>query len=349
MLPGWGQRAILDYTKIGKPAAAWFSTVDPGSFKPSIKNRLAAQYIFTIGRLCGANLLKPKYVSVDETRHVAWFISRVIDNMKGCYVHTTVSNAVRICQAARNNDIDITGATFMVVSEPLTKIKRQEIEALGARVFPRYTSFDAGVIGFSCIAPTAPDEVHLLKDMLALIQRKREVSHAGITINSFLFTSLLLSAPKILLNVELGDYGQVEQRNCGCYYHNLGLSDHIHSIRGFDKLTSQGMTFLGTDLLRILEEILPTRFGGSSIDYQIVEEEDSDGQSYLNIIANPEIGSIDESQLIDTVLDELSEGKDTQRMMAAVWSKSNTIRVRRVKPYTTSRGKLLPLHIQKAK
>jgi hypothetical protein len=36
-------------------------------------------------------------------------------------------------------------------------------------------------------------------------------------------------------------------------------------------------------------------------------------------------------------------------MMAEMWSQANTLRVKRMRPLTTSVGKLLPLHIHKKK
>jgi hypothetical protein len=36
-------------------------------------------------------------------------------------------------------------------------------------------------------------------------------------------------------------------------------------------------------------------------------------------------------------------------MMANMWSQAETLRVKRITPYTTVHGKLLPLHIQKGK
>ena len=53
------------------------------------------------------------------------------------------------------------------------------------------------------------DDLHLFSDCDALIQRSREVTDSGLSVGAFLFTSLLPPAPKILLNVESGDYGTV--------------------------------------------------------------------------------------------------------------------------------------------
>ena len=149
--------------------------------------------------------------------------------------------------------------------------------------------------------------------------------------------------------MESGDYGVIEKRRCGCPLEELGLEQHIYNIRSFDKLTGEGMTFVGTDILRIIEEVLPAQFGGASTDYQMVEEEDERGYTSLSLSVSPEVGAIDEDELIKTVLTELSKGNDTQRMMTQIWSQARMLRVKRQRPPITAAGKLLPLHIQKAK
>lgn len=141
----------------------------------------------------------------------------------------------------------------------------------------------------------------------------------------------------------------IETRNCGCQFEALGLTTHIHNIRGFDKLTSAGMTFVGTELVKVIEEILPAKFGGTSTDYQMVEEEDEKGHTRMSVVVSPGVGEIDEAELIQAVLTELGKGRDTQRMIAQVWSQAQTLRVKRAEPFVTARGKLLPLHIRKGK
>ncbi len=71
----------------------------------------------------------------------------------------------------------------------------------------------------------------------------------------------------------MGDQAVVSERACGCPYQQLGWTTHLHGIRSFEKLTAAGMTFLDTDVIRVLEEVLPGRFGGIPSDYQLVEEE----------------------------------------------------------------------------
>jgi hypothetical protein len=162
-------------------------------------------------------------------------------------------------------------------------------------------------------------------------------------VDAFLFTTLLDRAAKVLLNVESGDYGVLETRNCNCEFGAVGLTTHLHSIRSFDKLTGEGMTFVGTDLVRIMEEMLPSQFGGASTDYQMLEYEDGHGGTQLDVLVSPKVGVVDESALVSLLLNELRKGGDTNRMMAEVWRERRTIRVRREQPRMTAGGKLLPL------
>jgi phenylacetate-coenzyme A ligase PaaK-like adenylate-forming protein len=254
-----------------------------------------------------------------------------------------------VCHAAKDKGIDIAGARFLMGGEPVTENKRKEIESTGALACVGYATSEAGFVGANCFNPVISDDVHLFKDSFALIQHKRIVPHADITVDAFLVTSLLPATPKVLLNTESGDYGVVESRNCGCDFDKLGFNKHLYNIRGFDRLTSEGMNFFGSDLVRIIEEVLPAKYGGTSTDYQIVEDEEEQGQTKMNILVNPRLGDIDEAGLIRLVLDELAEGGDAPRMMSQIWLQTETLRVKRVKPITTVTGKLLPLHIQRVK
>ena len=347
IMPGAGPAVVLSFTKGGKTPVKWFSPVEKKGFKPSLKNRMATNYIVYVGRILGAKWPKPVYIALDDAWKVAQWVADTIKGQGGCCLDTYASAAVRICQAAKEKGLDITGAKFFVSGEPITEVKRKEIESAGARAYPIFGFMEAGFVGAGCFRPIAADEIHLFEDSFALIQQTREVPHAAVSVDALLFTSLLLSTPKVLLNVESGDYGVVETRSCGCRFGELGLDEHISNIRGFDKLTSAGMTFVGTDMVRIIEEVLPAKFGGASTDYQMVEEEDERGQTRMSVVVSPEVGAIDEDELIQIVLAELGKGKDTQRMMAEVWSQAKTLRVKRIRPYTTAAGKLLPLHIKK--
>jgi hypothetical protein len=85
------------------------------------------------------------------------------------------------------------------------------------------------------------------------------------------------------------------------------------------------MTIMGSDFVRILEQVLPDKYGGTATDYQLLEEEDAQGQTRLSLIISPSIGEIDNDDVIHTVLDELSHGIHGGRLAARFWSQVNTL------------------------
>jgi hypothetical protein len=214
-------------------------------------------------------------------------------------------------------------------------------------VLPKYVFTEGGYVGFGCFIPQFADEIHFFKDILALIQYQGKPDSDEMTSSAFLFTSLSPWSPKILLNVENGDCGIITQRKCGCAFEQLGFTEHIHSIRSMAKLTSQGLTLFRTDLVRIVENVLPGRFGGTSIDYQILEEEEKEGRSFITIVARSDLGDLDENTIIEAVLNEIRKGNDAYRMAAELWSQTKSIRVKRMNPVTTPGAKLLPVYTLK--
>lgn len=347
---GAGLAATFWLAKTGNLPVKWFSPLQSKVVKPTLAKRLATYYAVYASRLFGTAFPNPEYVSFEQAYKVADYLADVLKRGQGCVLWTFANSAVRVSQAAREKRLDLSGTTIIVGGEPLTAAKAREIEATGARAVSVYVVVEVGLIGFGCAGQTlVSDDIHHCKDLHAIIQRRREVTTGTASVDAFLFTSFMTSAPKILLNVESGDYGVMETRQCGCGLGELGLTDHIYNIRSFDKLTGEGMTFIGTDLLRIIEEVLPGQFGGSSADYQMVEEEDERGYTSLSVLVSPEVGEIDGSRLVKTVLAELSKGNDTQRLMAEMWSQGGVLQVKRRPPFVTAAGKLLPLHIQMVK
>jgi len=149
-----------------------------------------------------------------------------------------------------------------------------------------------------------------------------------------------------MINMEVGDYATITQRDCGCPSEKLGLTTHISNIRSYEKLTAEGVTFLGGELIGLLEDVLPERFGGKAGDYQLAEDEEDDGVSRLNVIVSPSVGEIDEGAVVETVLEVLAaKGFGERRRMQEMWEKANVLRVVRREPIRTGRAKVLPLHI----
>jgi hypothetical protein len=100
-------------------------------------------------------------------------------------------------------------------------------------------------------------------------------------------------------------------------------------------------------MLRILEQVLPARFGGNSLDYQMMEEEDERGFTSLYLLIHPRVKIEDEHAVIEVVLNGLRQSSPMADAARTVWQNAQSIRIKRQEPVWTAGGKLLPLHIQR--
>jgi hypothetical protein len=124
----------------------------------------------------------------------------------------------------------------------------------------------------------------------------------------------------------------------------LGMHTTLHSIRSYEKLTSSGVTFIGSDLYTLLETVLPSQFGGGPADYQLMEEE-IEGLPRVSLVVSPRVGPLDEGRVIQAVIDFLSARDAGHRMMAQSLKQGANLGVVRREPFVTSASKIQPLHI----
>jgi hypothetical protein len=199
-------------------------------------------------------------------------------------------------------------------------------------------------MSLGCLAAREPDDGHLFHDLHAFIQPDRAPASGDLSPRSLLTTSLRMRAPVLLLNVSLGDEAVLESRGCGCPLEGLGWPTHAHTIRSFEKLTALGMSFLDVDAIRVLEEVLPARFGGGPGDYQLVEEEADDGATRLVLRVHPAVRISDERAVADAFLRALGQGAEAKHVMALYWRDADLLRVERQPPAATGTGKILHLH-----
>ena len=80
----------------------------------------------------------------------------------------------------------------------------------------------------------------------------------------------------------------------------LGYTRHLHGIRSYEKLTSEGVTMRGPKSVTCSRDTAP-RFGGAATDYQLVEETDGPCQR-SSLIVSPRVGPVDESGVVEVVL-----------------------------------------------
>jgi hypothetical protein len=345
-LPVGGTASIVVnlYAKLGRPVARWWTHVMPDVLGP--RRRRWERFVTGWSRLAGAGLPMPQHAPLSEAPTVArWLAEETGRGGRPC-VTTYASTAVRVCRAAREAVLDLAGAVFVAIGEPLTPAKRRAIESVGAKVVVRYAVTEAGILGYGCAESADCDDVHVLSDNLAVIAAPRLVGREQVPVSGLLVTSLLPQSPRILINVETGDYAELTRRDCRCALGRAGLSTHLSRIRSFEKLTGEGMTFVGTRVLRVLEDVLPASFGGQPSDYQLVEVEDAGGITHLELRVDPALGPLDEARVRAAFLAGLEDDRRV-RPMADIWTQADIVRIRRAAPLPTSMGKILPFHLVK--
>jgi len=347
-----GINSSLRFAHIGNRVSRWFSQVPVSRSGVTWERWFGTQLLFAIHRLYGCPLAQPEFVGLNEAGKVAEWAARAVQESGRCVVYTFAASAVRVCAAAAEANLNIQGTRFLVTGEPLTPYKKKEIEAVGAYAVPVYGVSEVGVIAAGCNHPDSEsDSCHLYKDSSAIITHRTEVPYLDQSLDSFLLTGLLCESPKVLLNVGMGDFGDVALKPCDCEYGRAGFDIKLSGIRSYEKLTGEGVTFVNTDFIQTIEKEFPETFGGKSTDYQLVEEEDQHGLPRLRLLVSPRLGDLDEQELADKFLAFLknAESRNWAHVGTDMWKQSKMLQVRREYPIATISGKVLPFHLLKAK
>jgi hypothetical protein len=343
--PGFaGLGGALVMAKLGRRVERWFSqTAVPVRSSP--RAALLTSTAVGAGRLwAGGRIPWPEHVPPLEAEEVAsWLADKAAGGSPGMVI-TYPSSAVSACAAAVDRGLDIAGSFFYVGGEPYTEEKARVVERAGARAVSWYGMTETGTIGLPCGRAELTDEVHVLPYKLAILKRPTRVG--AVDLETLLVTTLVPYSPKLMLNMDTGDYAVLEEHDCACELGEAGFRWHLHTIRSHEKLTAAGMTFLGEDLLTVIEEVLPARFGGSPEDYQLVEEEAEAGVPQVTLVVSPRLGQLDDGEMIDTIFAHLAAEGGANRMMADVWRGGEVVRVARREPHVTTGGKVLPLHLK---
>ena len=344
---GSGLNLLLMAVRSRNTPTRWFTAHLPADMKPALRFRLATFLTVAMGRLMKVPIPWPKPLKLQEARVLSRWACQTAKKHGKAAIFAPVSRAMRVSLAAQAENLDLTGVTFVVGGEPPTPAKVDQILASGARYFPTYALAEVSLLGVGCANPETVNEVHLMKDLYAVISRERTLEDQNVTVSAFSFTTLHPSTPTLMLNVEIDDCGEITQRRCGCPLETLGYTDHLVNIQSYSKLTCEGVTLLGSEMVRILEEVLPARFGGTVLDYQLLEEEGERGFTRLSIIVSPRIQLSCEKDVIDAFFGALAKQSDSDNYTRAVWGQTDTVRVKRMEPLWSARGKHMPLRVAK--
>ena len=144
-----------------------------------------------------------------------------------------------------------------------------------------------------------------------------------------------------MLNMENGDCGKITHEPCNCSLYKLGYTTRLSSIRSLKRINTEGMTFYVDDIVHAVENVFPARFGGSSLDYQVVEQEEANGLSKIMLYINPEISIPDEQEAITILLQAISYNISRDKKVK-ILKQAESFSIKRQYLYMVGGGKLLP-------
>ena len=324
ILPGSGVNHLLINARLARPTDRWFAREIPFNTSfAGIYHKVTTSLIVFMGRWFGPGLPRPEFLDNRDLYRIVRWVEQKRGEGKSCQITTIVSSAVRIAQAALGMGVSLDGTQFVVSGEPYTDAKRNMIEQAGARAISHYAYGGGMNVGFGCANPAYVDEIHVNQHMFAAIAHPRSLTE-GSTIHPLLCTTLHPAAPRLLLNVENGDYVTLERRDCGCALGKVGLALHLYNIRSFEKFTSEGMNYFYGDLFELLERVLPSEFGGGPGDYQLVEEEDNNSQTRLTLLVHPGVPKLNEEKVLSRLEKGLEDNSNGNRFMPKVWRDAGT-------------------------
>jgi hypothetical protein len=336
-----GINSYLYQVKAGGSVERWFNPYAPPRDLDRLRFALFTAPTLRIGRRYGGVLVRTTYCPPAEAARVARWLAERVRAGTPAVLDAQLGLGIRTCLAALDERLDISGTFFRFGGEPFTQAKAEVVAATGSRAACHYSMSEIGRVACACSEREEPDDMHFMSDKLEVVQRRRAIGGAPIGVLSY--TTLLPNTPKLMINVESDDYGDLTERECGCPFGRLGLTRHLERVRSHEKLTTEGNHFLGSDLHPLLDEVLPARFGGAPTDYQLVEEEVG-AMSKLSIVVGPRVGPVAETEVLSTVYAFL-RAERRNRLMADFWAQSKSLRVVRREPHMTPVGKILPLHI----
>jgi hypothetical protein len=339
---------LVEFAMFPPVPARWFSQLPPETREFHPRYRWSGRALRCGGRLGGMALPRAEYVPLDNPRVIIEWLGATLRAGRTPYLHTFVSSAVRLARAAEAAGVDLAGMQLVVGGEPATAARLDAIRRSGATALPRFGSFECGHLGYGCLRPAAPDDLHFVHDLHAVIQAGPDKAVARLPPGALLLSTLRGTAPLMLLNVSLGDEARLSERVCGCPLEALGWTTHVHTIRSFEKLTTGGMTFADVDVIGILDTALPARFGGGPTDYQLVDEGGAEGRPRLRLLIHPRVGAVDVGAVRAVFLEALGARSGSGRVMALAWEAGGFLDVERRPPLPGASGKILHLQLEAA-
>lgn len=335
---------LLLYAAAGARPTRWFTQVDLRAPGLDYRYRWSARLLRRASVLAGVPMPRPETVPLDDPAPIVEWLDQTLRAHEQPILRVSSSAAVRVAETAQSRGVDLAGARFVLGSEPVTPARLRAIRRTGVSTSSVYGSMDAGLIGEPCATARADDEMHVRDDLFGVIQPGDDVPPgSSLSPTTLLLTSLRPRSVNVFINLSIGDQADLFPARCGCELRHAGLGRQVAAVRSFEKLNAGGMTLLDSDVIRVLEEVLPARFGGGPLDYQLVEAVDGDGRGALRLVVDPAVGPLDPGALVDAFFAALA-GDGAERVRELLWRQGEMFHVERARPRRTVAGKVLHLH-----
>ncbi len=324
----------------GSRLVRWFSRLDPGT-SPFPLHRWVARVVPRLTRWAGVPLPPLEHAALAAPAPIVDWLASELRAGRRPHLVASPSSTVQLCRLSRERGVELTGAEFTLTGEAVTPARLASIRSTGAAAVPSYGAKEAGILAYGCLQPAEADELHFYDDSFAWIRAGAHGGAGDLPDDALLVTALNRSWPYVTLNVSLGDRAMVTARRCGCPLEGLGWTWHLHTVRSFEKLKVGGLTQPGP-VVRLIDELLPARFGGTPSDYQlVVHDEVVDGQERFSLLVRPTLGEIDAAVVKTMAVASLTEAGAP---VASLWREPRWLTVERAAPRTTVRGKILHVH-----
>lgn len=336
-----GLYRMLSFDRRGTPIHKWFSL--GGNASDSIHYQAVTWAIVAECKLLGRQVPWPTLIDRNDFAPVARWIEAEKKRGRAALWMGPVSLGVRVAAAALEEGIDIAGTLFLCGAEPLTPARREEMEKAGGIVYSRYGASEIGWVGCCCPEMREGSCVHVMRDSIGVISHRKKAPLTDVEVNSLFCTTLLPSASYVLVNMEMADSAVLEPATCGCRFTAMGFTQQLRDIYSYGKLTGFGITLLSGDLLSIFERSLPSRFGGTPTDYQLIELDGTD-TAIVELRVNPRLAVRSEDDVRAFFLDEVKRlwgGSMTVRQ----WGQAGAVRIAFQEPVISGDRKINPLHL----
>lgn len=344
--PGAGLRfRTIKYAGFGEPPAAAFTQIDTDSADIPPYFRWNLRLMYWGGQVARRPLPWPVYAPFSDPSPLADWLRRTRAAGHTPHLQTFPGSAVILARWAVENGYDISGTWLTVSGEPITQARLATMRAAGCNVIPRYGTMEVGAIGYGCPNGQHSDDLHLLTDMHGMIHAGLDGDAIGLPPKALLMTSLHPQAPFVMLNLSMGDQADLGKCDCDCPLREAGWHRRIWNVRSYEKLSGTGVNFDAAQVIPILEETLPSNFGGAPTDYQLAEAEGPNGEPLLKLIVHPRLGDLDERAIAGKFLSALGSKSTSDAMMARRLRDAGTLIVERREPAMTKSGKINYLHV----